>query len=55
MGFTVFVGVLVVLSIFIVFSAVKVVPQGYQLTVERFGGYTKTIRPGLHLIVPFND
>lgn len=55
MGFELFVAGLVVLAIFIVFSAVKVVPQGYEFTVERFGRYTKTIKPGLHLIMPFID
>lgn len=46
---------LVALSIFILRSTVKIVPQGYQLTVERFGRYVKTIRPGLHLLTPFVD
>ncbi|MEM8772058.1 MAG: SPFH domain-containing protein [Pseudomonadota bacterium] len=55
MGFEIFVGVLVVLAIFVMFSSIKVVPQGFEFTVERFGRYTKTIRPGLHLIVPFID
>lgn len=41
------------LAIVAVFSAVVTVRQGYEYTVERFGRYTKTIRPGLHLIVPF--
>ncbi|MDI5399883.1 hypothetical protein MJN39_24500, partial [Salmonella enterica subsp. enterica serovar Kentucky] len=34
---------------------VKIVPQGYQWTVERFGRYTKTLQPGLSLVVPFMD
>lgn len=46
---------LVALSIFILWSTVKIVPQGYQFTVERFGRYVKTIRPGLHLLTPFID
>jgi len=36
-------------------SAFKIVPQGYNYTVERFGKYTKTLRPGLAIIVPFLD
>lgn len=48
--FTLAFGLLVV-----VFSAVKTVPQGYEWTVERFGRYTNTLRPGLHLIVPIVD
>jgi len=31
------------------------VPQGEEFTVERFGRYTKTLVPGLNLIVPFVD
>ena len=45
----------VVLAIAIVAMGVKIVPQGYQFTVERFGRYTRTIKPGLTLIVPFVD
>ena len=45
----------VALVIFALFSAVRVVPQGYEWTVERFGRYTGTLRPGLNLLVPFID
>lgn len=55
MGFELFVAVLVVLAIFLMFNTVKVVPQGYEFTVERFGRYTKTIKPGLHFLMPFID
>ncbi len=55
MGLELFLAGLVVLAIFIMFSAVKVVPQGFEFTVERFGRYTTTIKPGLHLITPFVD
>ena len=37
------------------FAGVKTVPQGYNWTVERFGKYTSTLRPGLNFIVPFID
>ena len=33
----------------------KRVPQGSEYTVERFGRYTKTLRPGLNIIVPVID
>jgi regulator of protease activity HflC (stomatin/prohibitin superfamily) len=46
---------IVALSLFVLFSTVKIVPQGFQFTVERFGRYVKTIRPGLHLLTPFVD
>ncbi|MGB0697143.1 MAG: SPFH domain-containing protein [Rhodospirillaceae bacterium] len=45
---------LVVILIF-VFAGIKTVPQGMNYTVERFGRYTKTLRPGLNLIVPIVD
>ncbi|MDU4095388.1 MAG: SPFH domain-containing protein [Pantoea sp.] len=47
--------VLIVVALIIVWSGVKIVPQGYQWTVERFGRYTKTLQPGLNLLVPFMD
>ena len=46
---------LVALGLIIVFMGIKVVPQGYECTVERFGRYTRTLSPGLHLIVPLVD
>lgn len=53
MGFSVLAGVLVVLTAIIVFMTVKTVRQGYEFTVERFGRFTKVLKPGLHLLVPF--
>ena len=47
--------VIIVLALVIVWAGVKIVPQGYQWTVERFGRYTKTLPPGLNLVVPFMD
>lgn len=47
--------VFVVFVVFILFSTIKTVPQGYHWTVERFGRYTKTLTPGLNLVVPFID
>jgi regulator of protease activity HflC (stomatin/prohibitin superfamily) len=55
LGFNVFVIFLLVLFIFVVVAGVKIVPQGYNYTVERFGRYTRTLRPGLTLIIPFID
>src|SRR5262245_21835398 len=43
------------LGIIIVFSGVKVVPQGMEWTVERFGRFTRVLKPGLNLIVPIVD
>lgn len=43
------------LSVIVILKSVKMVPQGYSWTVERFGKYTGTLHPGLHIIVPFID
>ncbi len=42
-------------AMLVIFAGVKQVPQGYEWTVERFGRYIQTLRPGLTLIVPFID
>jgi regulator of protease activity HflC (stomatin/prohibitin superfamily) len=55
MGFQEFVILLLVLAVVLVFMGVKSVPQGMEFTVERFGRYTKTLRPGLNLIAPIID
>lgn len=54
-GINVFAIALVALVIYLFFAGVKTVSQGYNLTVERFGRYTKTLQPGFHLIIPFFD
>ncbi|MEO3432759.1 SPFH domain-containing protein [Inquilinus sp. CAU 1745] len=53
--FSIFVVAVLVLAILIVFMGVKSVPQGKEWTVERFGRYTRTLKPGLNIIVPFVD
>ena len=47
--------VIAVLAVVIVVLGAKRVPQGMEYTVERFGRYTKTLVPGLGLIVPVVD
>ena len=54
-GFPVFVLVVVILGVILVVMGAKTVPQGQQFTVERFGRYTRTLSPGLNLIVPIID
>ncbi|MCJ7994044.1 SPFH/Band 7/PHB domain protein [Rhizobium cremeum] len=44
---------LVVLVILVLFAGIKTVPQGFRYTIERFGRYTRTLEPGLNLIIPF--
>ena len=44
--------VLVFAGVVMLFKAVRMVPQGYEWTVERFGRYTQTLTPGLHFLIP---
>ncbi|MFZ5668774.1 MAG: SPFH domain-containing protein [Pseudomonadota bacterium] len=53
MTFTIFTVVLLVLALFLLFSVIKIVPQGREFTVERFGRYTRTLKPGISLLTPF--
>lgn len=49
------IGVFLVVVIALIIAGVKTVPQGNNWTVERFGRYTHTLKPGLNLIIPFID
>ncbi|PWI34415.1 paraslipin [Vibrio albus] len=49
------IGVLLFVVIVFIAAGVKTVPQGSNWTVERFGRYTHTLKPGLNLIIPFID
>ncbi|MFV0431032.1 MAG: SPFH domain-containing protein [Alphaproteobacteria bacterium] len=53
--FLIAIAVLAFLVIVILMMSVKTVTQGYEWTVERFGRYHKTLRPGLHIIIPVMD
>lgn len=44
--------VIVVLVVVTLLKMVRIVPQGYEWTVETFGKYTRTLTPGLHLLIP---
>jgi len=54
-GFSTFVLFFLGLAIVLIIMGVKSVQQGREFTVERFGRYTKTLRPGLNIIVPMID
>jgi regulator of protease activity HflC (stomatin/prohibitin superfamily) len=54
-GFDITVVVIVALIVLVLVAGIKTVPQGYNWTIERFGRYTRTLTPGLNLIVPFID
>ena len=46
---------LFVFAVLLVLMGVRRVSQGFNYTVERFGRYTKTLDPGLHVIIPIFD
>jgi regulator of protease activity HflC (stomatin/prohibitin superfamily) len=54
-GLSVFVLILLAIAVFGILRSIRMVPQGYNYTVERFGRYVRTLHPGLGLIVPFFD
>ena len=54
-GLDIIIPVLVVLVLLFLFAGIKTVPQGSNWTVERFGRYTRSLSPGLNLILPFID
>jgi regulator of protease activity HflC (stomatin/prohibitin superfamily) len=54
-GSVIAVVIFVLLAIVIVFAGVKSVSQGWEYTIERFGKYTRSLSPGLHLIIPIVD
>lgn len=54
-GLGIFVLVFLAVVLFYLLRAIRMVPQGYHYTVERFGKYVRTLEPGLGLIVPFID
>ncbi len=55
MGLSWVVIALVVLVVLVLFAGIKTIPQGFTYTIERFGRFTRTLQPGLNLIVPFID
>jgi len=54
-GATIFVLAVLFLALMTIFSGVKSVPQGREWTIERFGRFTRVLKPGLNLIVPYVD
>ncbi|MGB0356948.1 MAG: SPFH domain-containing protein [Cytophagales bacterium] len=46
------IGVLLAISTFF-FNTIKIVPQSEEWTLERFGRFTKILKPGIHFITPF--
>ena len=52
-GFGIF--VLIVFLLIVFSNSVKVVPQAHEWLIERLGRYSRTLNPGLSVIVPFVD
>ncbi len=51
-GATIIAVILAIAFLVFFFKMVRIVPQGYEWTVEKFGRYTHTLSPGLHLLIP---
>ncbi len=47
------IALVVIFAFVLLFSVIKIVPQGREFTVERFGRYTKTLKPGISILTPF--
>ena len=47
--------VLIALAVLTVMKSVVTVRQGYEFTVERFGRFTRNMRPGIHFLIPYVD
>ncbi len=52
-GFLGFALVLVIGVIIVLVKSIVIVPQGYEYTVENLGRFTRLLRPGFHVLVPF--
>lgn len=55
MAFTYVVVALVFLAVIVAFGSIKIVPQGHEFTVQRFGRYTRTLKPGIAILTPFAE
>nr|P0DKS0.1 RecName: Full=Protein QmcA [Wigglesworthia glossinidia endosymbiont of Glossina brevipalpis] len=47
--------ILIIFTILSILISIKIVPQGYHWTIERFGKYIETLNPGINFIIPFVD
>ena len=52
MGYGMLPIIIVAVAAIILYKLVRIVPQGYEWTVERWGKYTHTLTPGFHLLIP---
>lgn len=54
-SFGVSVLLILVFALLLIYLTVKTVPQSEEWTVERFGRYTRTLKPGLRFLIPLMD
>lgn len=54
-GFSIFTLAVLGLAVVTVWMGVVTVAQGMEYTVERFGRYSRTLKPGLAIIIPYMD
>src|SRR5882672_5609463 len=47
--------VIVVFALFVALKTVRIIPQARAGVVERLGRYSRTLQPGLTVVVPFID
>ena len=43
---------LVAVGLFLIFKTIRIIPQGSEWTLENFGRYARTIKPGLAIVIP---
>ncbi len=46
---------ILILAVILVPMSIKIVPQGREFTVERWGRYTRSLPPGFNILVPIFD
>ncbi len=51
-GTGIFALALLALAAWGLWSTIKIVPQGFNYTVENLGRYTRTLVPGMHILIP---
>ena len=49
---TILIFIIIFAAVVLLIKTVRMVPQGFEWTVERFGKYTHTMSPGLHFLMP---
>lgn len=54
-GFEIFAVAVLVFFLITAWKGVRIVPQGEEWVVERFGKYERTLAPGLSIIIPYFD